>query len=154
MANSFDPKQLMDFFDNIDKGHDHALWLNFKYRIAKISFGVIHGPDDNFAVVEEATAQEMEMSFIPNLPKDYCSMSYDHIRHIKMDEDPLRHWESLNGTFAIMDGELLRFILAGKIPLEKFIRAELAARGYDKDHRWCGFEKAEEIWLVEDDTTI
>jgi len=27
------------------------------------------------------------------------------------------------------------------------IRYELAARGYDKDHKWVGFEKAEEVWL-------
>ena len=62
-------------------------------------------------------------------------------------EDPLNHWEEIRGIYSIMDGELLRYILQSKIPLEKFIRFELASRGYDKDYRWCGFEKAEEIWL-------
>jgi hypothetical protein len=76
-------------------------------------------------------------------------MTYDDIRHIKMQYDPLRHWEDLTGTFSVMDGELLRFVLHTKIPLEKLIRHELASRGYDENHRWIGFDKASEIWLKE-----
>lgn len=49
--------------------------------------------------------------------------------------------------FSIADGEVLRFILALNIPLEKFIRYELAARGYDEDHKWVGFPQAKKIWL-------
>ncbi len=64
-----------------------------------------------------------------------------------MDEDPLHHFEEIRGMFSVMDGEILRFILEAKIPLEKFIRYELASRGFDKDHKWVGFEKVEEIWL-------
>ncbi len=64
-----------------------------------------------------------------------------------MDEDPLPFWEELTGVFAIMDGELLRYILHSKIPLEKLIRFELAARGFDKNHRWVGFSKSFKIWL-------
>jgi hypothetical protein len=45
------------------------------------------------------------------------------------------------------DDEILRFILENKIPLDRIIRHELALRGYDKDHRWCGFDKARFIWL-------
>ena len=139
----------LDVFDSQEKAIDHTMWLNFKYRIAGIVFGVIHGPERNFAVCEEATADEMEMTFLDILPKDYSNISYDQIRHIKMDENPLTHWENLMGTFAIIDGELLRFILHAKIPLEKLIRHELADRGYDENHRWCGFDKAREIWLNE-----
>ena len=140
----------LDLFYDKQKAIDHAVWLNFKYRIANIKFGVIHGPDNNWAVLEEATSEEMEMPFLDILPKDYSEMTYSQIRHIKMDRDPLPHWEKLMGVFSTMDGELLRYILHAKIPLEKCIRSELASRGYDENHRWCGFDRAEEIWLVED----
>ena len=125
-----------DLFDNKKKAIDHCIWLNFKYRISGIRFGVLHRPENNWAVCEEATAQEMEMEFLDILPKDYSEMTYDDIRHIKMQYDPLRHWEDLTGTFSVMDGELLRFLLHAKIPLEKLIRHELAGRGYDENHRW------------------
>lgn len=69
---------------------------------------------------------------------------------MRMDKEPLPHLSEIIGTFSVMDGELLRFILHAKIPLEKLIRYELAMRGHDKNHRWCGFEKAEEIWLEEE----
>jgi hypothetical protein len=49
--------------------------------------------------------------------------------------------------FSIANGELLRFILAYNIPLEKLIRYSLSARGYDKNQHWVGFNKAKEIWL-------
>ena len=48
-----------------------------------------------------------------------------------------------------MDGEILRFILKYKMPIERFIRYELASRGYDENHQWVGFEKAKAIWLQE-----
>jgi len=59
----------LDVFDTQQKAIDHCLWLNFKYRIAGIKFGVINGPDNNFAVCEEATAKEMELSFLDILPE-------------------------------------------------------------------------------------
>ncbi|MGB1283653.1 MAG: hypothetical protein ACPG44_04235 [Polaribacter sp.] len=138
----------LDIFSSKEKAIHHCLWLNFKYRIAKITFGIIHGPDNNFAVVEEATAKEMEMPFLDILPKDYAKMSYKELRHIRMDKEPLPHLEELIGHFSTMDGEILRYILHSKIPLEKLIRFELANRGFDKNHRWCGFDKAKEIWQI------
>ena len=137
----------LDLFDSKQKAIDHAFWLNFKYRIANIKFGVIHGPDNNWAVLEEVTSQEMEIPFLDILPEDMSKLSYDQIRHIRMDDDPLPHLEALFGTFSTMDGELLRFILHAKIPLDKLIRFELASRGFDENHRWCGFDKARDIWL-------
>ncbi len=137
----------LDLFDSKQKAIDHALWLNFKYRIANITFGIINGPDHNWAVLEEATSKEMEMPFLDILPKDLSELSYDKIRHIRMDNNPLPHWEEITGMFSVMDGEMLRYILDRKIPLEKLIRFELASRGYDENHRWCGIDKAEEIWL-------
>ena len=121
--------------------------MNFKYRIAGIRFGIIGGPDNTFAVCEQATAEEMKMPFLDILPKDYAEMSYDEMRHIRMDKEPLPHLEALMSHFSTMDGEILRYILYAKIPLEKLIRFELADRGFDENHRWCGFEKANEIWL-------
>lgn len=134
-------------FDNKQKAIDHCLWLNFKYRIANIRFGVLHGPDNNWAVCEEATAQELEMEFLDILPENYSLMDYDDIRHIRMDRDVLPHWDAIVGMISVTDGEILRYIIHAKIPLEKLIRHELTGRGYDENHRWCGFDKASEIWL-------
>ncbi len=141
------PYNYLDEFDSEQKAIDHAVYLNFKYRIANITFGVIHGPEDNWAVCEEATAQEMEMPFLNNLPKDYSEITYRHLDSIRQDEDPLPHWESITGMLAVMDGEILRFILDNRVPLDRLIRHELALRGFDENHRWCGFDKARKIWL-------
>lgn len=42
----------LDLFSDRQKAIDHAMWLNFKYRIANIRFGVIHGPENDWAVCE------------------------------------------------------------------------------------------------------
>lgn len=136
----------LDVFESKEKAIQHAIWLNFKYRIAKICFGVVEHPNTKWAVCEEATRDEIDIPFL-DTSQDHSDMNYDEIRHIKMDYAPLPHWEELIGTFSVMDGELLRFILHANIPLEKLIRYELAIRGYDENHRWCGFDKSEEIWL-------
>jgi len=140
----------LDFFPTEQKAIDYALWLNFKYRLApSITFGVIHGPEDNWAVLETITAKEMETSFLDNLPRDYTELSYKEIKTLAEDNAPHPQWEMIRGLFSTVDGELLRFILHHKVPLEKFIRYELASRGHDKDHRWCGYDKACEIWLTD-----
>jgi hypothetical protein len=136
----------LDLFDNKEKAIHHCLWLNFKYRIAKITFGVIQ-IKKQWAVLEEATAKEMNVAFLNVLPKDFSKLSYDEIRHIRMDNDPLPHWENIIGMISVMDGEVLRYLLHSKLPIEKLIRFELAGRGYDENHRWCGFDKANDIWL-------
>lgn len=140
-------KQYIDFFKNKDKAIDHALWMNFKYRLANIKSGVIDGPEENWGVLEEATLKEIEKTFLDILPKDYSEITYQQIKKIGMDKNPLNHWETIAGMFSIIDGEILRYILKAKIPLEKFIRYELAGRGHDENHRWCGHEKACKIWL-------
>jgi hypothetical protein len=137
----------LDIFDSQEKAIYHCLWLNFKYRIAGIRFGIIDGPNNNFAVCEQATADEMNITFLDILPKNYAEMSYYEIRHIRTDKEPLPNLKALIGYFSKMDGEILRYILYAKIPLEKLIRFELAGRGFDENHRWVGFEKANEIWL-------
>lgn len=139
----------LDVFDDQQKAIDHAMWLNFKYRIAGIVFGVIHGPEDNWAVCEQVTADEMEMTFLDILPKDYSTISYKQLDAIRQDEEPLPFWSALVGLISTADGEILRFILENKIPLDKFIRHELALRGFDKNHRWCGFDRAREVWMTD-----
>lgn len=136
----------LDIFYNKEKAIHHALWLNFKYRIAKIIFGVIQ-IKKQWAVLEEATAKEMNVEFLDILPKDLSELSYNEIRHIRMDRDPLPHLEKIFGMISVMDGEVLRYLLHSKLSIEKLIRFELAGRGFDENHRWCGFDKANEIWL-------
>jgi len=139
----------LDLFDSEQKAIDHALWLNFKYRIAGIRFGVLQGPEDNWAVCEQITADEMEMSFLDILPKNLSELTYKHLDSVRQDKEPLPFWSTIIGMVSTADGEILRFILENEIPLDKIVRHELALRGYDKNHRWCGFDKAREIWLNE-----
>ncbi|WP_292942894.1 hypothetical protein [Olleya sp. UBA1516] len=136
----------LDIFDKKQKAIDHCMWLNFKYRIAGITFGIINGPKNNFAVCEEATAAEMQMSFLDILPDNHFELSYRQLDIIRQDIELLPFWESIIGMVSVIDGEILRYIIEDKIPLDKIIRHELAGRGFDKNHRWCGFDKAREIW--------
>ena len=78
--------------------------------------------------------------------KDYSEFSYKKLDTIRQEEEPFPHWERIIGMISVVDGEILRFILETKIPLDRIIRHELALRGFDKNHRWCGFNKAREIW--------
>lgn len=64
-----------------------------------------------------------------------------------MDTEPLSHWEIIQGMVSTIHGEILRFLIAMKIPFERFILWELANRGHDENHQWVGFDKAAEIWL-------
>ncbi len=130
---------------NKQKALDDVLWLNFEFRTSGDSFGAVKSKDDY--LVTNKKHRSLSNRTFEVLPKDYSNMDYEHIQQIASDEDPLLHWEEIRGMFSVLDGEILRYILHVKIPLEKFIRHELASRGFDKDHKWCGFEKAEEIWL-------
>ena len=89
----------------------------------------------------------MELSFLDILPENHSHVSYRELDVIRQDQEPLPFWESILGIITVTDGEILRYILENKIPLDKIIRHELAGRGYDENHRWCGFDKAREIWL-------
>ena len=135
-----------DAFSDKEKAMHQALWLSFKNRITKTEFGVVRYKNNTWAVIESELSEDLGFPF-EKMPRDYSKMNYDMIRHIKGDEDPIIQWEELTGVFSVMDGELLRYILHAKIPLEKLIRYELAIRGFDKNHVWCGFDKSQEIWL-------
>ena len=137
----------LENYPSKQKAIDRALWLNFKHRLANYyRFGVM--PDNNCGYhVVSNHHESFEESKVVELTDGYSDMTYSDIENIRTDSEQLHQWEEIAGMFTVIDGEILRFILAANVPLEKFIRYELACRGHDKDHRWCGFEKAREIWL-------
>jgi hypothetical protein len=136
------------FYDELDKAVDWAIWLNFTQFNDKLpKYGVIDGPEENYAVVREDHPFMDEFSFIENLPQDYSHLDFNHLKAIGSDFDPLPHWASIKGAFDTMKTRYLLFILDQKVPLEKFIRYTLASRGYDQKAEWIGFEKAEKLWL-------
>ncbi len=128
------------------KALDLAVWLNFKHRLKNEAFGAIAGIGGKY-LVAPTDHPSFEGEKFNKLPKTYRKMGYDHIQEIAMDDDPLPFWETIRSMVSTVDGEVLRFVLNYHIPLEKFIRFELATRGYDMDNRWCRFEKANKIWL-------
>lgn len=137
-------------FKEKQKAVDLAVWLEFQYRREKKKLEVWQDKKSGlyYAVFKTGKGK----SGVP-IPADYAAMDYEQIKAIRCDGDPFYHWEELAGTLATIHGEVLRFILQKKIPLEKWIRYELASRGYDENHLWVGFEKAKEIWLQSDNPT-
>lgn len=132
-------------FPSKQKAIDLCLWQNCNHRYDD-NYGVILSTLGDYLVVPKDHPTFKGEDF-EKLPKDYSKMDYKHIQHIAMDEDPLSHFEEIRGMFSTAHGELLRMILKTKLPLKKFIRYELACRGYDENFNWIGFEKAEKLWL-------
>lgn len=137
----------INMYKEQSKAINCAIWLNFKHRNDGKVYGIIQGPDDDWACVEKEISEEMEIPFLDILPKYLSNITFDEIKKIRADESMSAHWDIIFGMFSLTDGEILRFILQAKLPLEKLIKYELASRGFDKNHNWCGFDKAEEIWL-------
>jgi len=135
--------------NDFQKAIDEAVWINFSHRTTDYRVGVIEC-EEGGCIIAHPNHSVFEKQYFEPLTSDYSDMSYDHIASIGMDKEPLKHWEEIRGMVSVVDGELLRFILAKNVPLEKLIRYELAARGYDKDHKWCGFEKAKKVWLTDE----
>lgn len=132
--------------NNLQKALDEVLWINFRHRTTDYRVGVIESTSGGY-IIAHPDHSTFEGGHFEELPSDYSDMTYKHIASIGMDEEPLKHWEEIRGMFSNIEGELLRFTIEKKIPLEKIIRYELACRGYDKDHKYCGFDKAKEVWL-------
>jgi hypothetical protein len=131
---------------NKNKALDNAIWNNFENRTTNKVYGVVQSIEQDYLIIPKDHPTVIGETF-EVLPDSYTSLSYDRIAEIFADRNPLWFWAELQGMFAIANGELLRFILAYDIPLEKLIRYSLSARGYDKDQKWVGFNKAKEIWL-------
>jgi len=136
------------YFESKQKAIDQCLWLNFSHRVEGKQFGVVKFVTGDYGVTPILldNEEQRKLHFV-KLPQGYDQWNYSHIQYIQEDQERLDHWESICGTFATLDGEYLRFLLHYYVPLEKLIRYELARRGYDREHRWCGFEKARAIWL-------
>ena len=136
----------LENYTNKQKAVDRALWLNFEHRLTHQRFVIVPSCEKGYFVVPNGH-ESFEDEEIEELPNGYSEMTYTDIQSIRTDCDQLRHWEEIVGMFSVINGEILRFLLKYSVPLERFIRYELACRGYDKGHRWVGFERAREVWL-------
>lgn len=140
-------QSILEFYSTLDKARDRALWLEFEHRDAQKQFVVFDGPENNFAVADLQTSEEMEIPHqYYSLPENYQHWTYGDLKGIAGDPEMLSHFEELLGKFSVMEGELLKFILKYQVPLEKIIRHELGCRGFDADNRWIGFTESEKIW--------
>ena len=136
------------FSDSLQKSIDLAVWRNFLITGKNLyPCFVIDGLEDNYACVSKDVLQHFHHQTPHQLPNTYSGMDYNHIASICRDHDPLDHWVEIKGMISVTDHRVLRFILEKKIPIEKFIRHELASTGFDENGVWCGIDKSKEIWL-------
>ncbi|NMR34931.1 hypothetical protein HIO71_12115 [Chryseobacterium aquaticum] len=140
-------KSILEFYSTLDKARDRALWLEFEHRDIPKHFVVFDGPENNFAVADLQTTEEMEITHhYYSLPENYQHWTYGDLKGIAGDPEMLSHFEELLGKFSVMEGDLLKFILKYQVPLDKIIRYELGCRGFDADNRWIGFTESEKVW--------
>lgn len=123
------------------KAKDLALWKTFQERKQNRMYKVAGNEDSGYYIIPISKPVKSIKD------ASYAKIEFKAIKEIRTDTEMLPHWEKVTGLFTVADGEILRFILRYQIPLEKFIRYELASRGYDEAHDCCGFEKAEEVWM-------
>ena len=135
-------------FETLAKAGDATVWYNFMHQHDAdfMPIVVVHGPEDDFVLLEKSEAEDMEIPVL-EMPTDYSKMTYPHIKSIRSDYDPLKHWEEIMGMISTMPLDYLRFILECKVPLETIIKYELAARGINKKGKWIGFDQAERLWF-------
>lgn len=136
-------------YKTIDKAIDDALYRNFLAfcKSEDEIFGVVHGPDDDYVVISEKEAEEFEFQLLDVLTKDFKQLSYDQIKAIRSDYEPLTHLEEIFGAFSTIPVENLLYILKEKIQLKQLIRYELSIRGVNKKGEWVGFEASKQIWF-------
>lgn len=131
------------------KAWNIVLWLNFNHQEHGNLFSIVDGEGADFYVVSQDVLKRfinpIKVEFDPN----YEGLAPVVIDHIRSDPHPLEHWQEILDMFSVMDGDILRFIISHHIPLEKFIRHELGARGYDENGHWIGFDKAKKLWTTE-----
>lgn len=128
-------------FSDPAKAVDFALWLKFKYRMDKREFIIQEEAPDSYRVVPSDGMQKSKIL----IPENYSDMDYKEIETIHKDLTPLNHWQELGEIISNGHDELLRFILFYQVPLEKWVRYELASRGYDNQYHWLGVEKSKEV---------
>ena len=128
-------------FPTKQKALNFAKWITFSERMKKAKYRVQGNDDAGYYLIPISHNSKS------NVPLDCLDTDYDTIVDIGRDTNLLDPWMAIKGIFSTMDGEILRFILKYSVPLDKFMRVELAQRGFDEDHLWVGFDKAREIWL-------
>ncbi len=126
-------------FKSKQKANDLAIWKSFCSRTQGREYHVAGNKTSGYYLIPVSNGNPKTQS--------YEAMDYDHIESIRSDIEPIEHWEKILGLFSSSSGEVLRFILKHDVPLVKFIRFELASRGFNEDHYWVGFEKARKVWL-------
>ena len=141
-------QSILEFYSNLDKARDRALWLEFEHRNVPKQYVVFDGPEDNYAVADLQTAtQELDITNqYYSLPENYQHWTYGDLKGIAGDPEMLEHFETLLGKFSVMESQLLMFILKYQVPLEKIIRHELGCRGFDSQNRWIGYTESEKEW--------
>lgn len=123
-----------------------VLWLNFKHGNL---FSIIDETGPDFLVVSQDMRENFDNPSVMAFDPHYEGLDSTVVEIIRNDPSPLEHWSEILDMFISMDGDILRFIISHKIPLEKFIRHELGSRGCDDNGAWVGVEKSKKIWTQE-----
>lgn len=124
---------------------DIAMWMNFKNQSPNKTYEVIKlKKSKGYKVVKVKSKNKSR--FITR-PTDYSDMTYEQIKQVCEDLNPLDHWDAIIGLFCTTNLEMLKFIIIHKVPLEKLIRYNLSQMGYDLKNRFVGYDKAQRIWL-------
>lgn len=124
---------------------DIAVWMNFRNESPNKTYEVIKlKKSKGYKVVKVKSKNKSR--FITR-PTDYSEMTYEQIKQICEDLNPLDHWDAIIGLFCSTNLELLQFIIIHNVPLEKLIRYSLSQSGYDKNKLFVCSDKAQRIWL-------
>ena len=144
-------EELYEFFSSKEEANYHAHWMTFKYRRAKLEFGVVHHPSGSYASCEVITAQEDGIPVIEESISDLSGLQYRDIRDLRLYKNPHEALAAILGIFSGLSNDCLMYILHAKIPLEKMVRDELTSRGRDQNGLRCDPQKAYMAWIPEDE---
>lgn len=131
-------------FNNLYCAIDYASWENF-VRGSK-QFKVFERHKNLYIVEEVVTGSKKRKGLIQISEPYYENLSYDHLKSVSKEFELERFMENIKGAFSNMSNQELLFILNKRIPIIKFIRLEIANRGFDEHNDWVGFTAAEKIW--------
>ncbi len=96
---------MIQVYNSQQKAVDHAKYLNFIHRNTESTFGIIPHLKEDWLVCSKEFADDMDIPFLKILPTNYADMDFEHIKSIRTDIRPLKHWEQLSGALATLDGE-------------------------------------------------
>ncbi len=146
MNNESATKVILHFSDFI-KALNTAIWLNFKHQAeGEGRFSIIDGPSGEFTVVSHDILEDFENPSVIPHDDHYEGIDPEVAHYIRHDPEPMDHWQEIIDMISMMDGDILRFILYTDLPLNTFIKEELAGRGYDDRGNWIGFEQSKALW--------